>query len=68
MNIVRYSPNGELFCSGSADCKAVLFNGNTSEKVGALGGDKAHAGGIYGVSSHTFWLHALCVLCMWIEL
>ena len=50
MNIVRFSPDGELFCTGSADCKAFLFNGKTAEEVGPLGGDKAHAGGIYGVS------------------
>ena len=50
MNIVRFSPDGELFCTGSADCKAFLFNGKTAEQVGPLGGDKAHSGGIYGVS------------------
>lgn len=50
VNIVRFSPDGELFCSGGADCKAFLFNGKTAESVGSLGGDKAHAGGIYGVS------------------
>ena len=54
MNIVRFSPDGELFCTGSADCKAFLFNGKTAEEVGPLGGDKAHAGGIYGVSSFVF--------------
>lgn len=50
VNIVRFSPDGELFCTGSADCKAFLFNGKTAEEVGPLGGDKAHAGGIYGLS------------------
>ena len=50
MNIVRYSPDGEVFCSGGADGKAVLYNGKTGEKVGSLGGDQAHKGGIYSVS------------------
>ena len=50
MNTVRYSPDGEVFCSGGADGKAVLFNGKTGEKIGSLGGDKAHNGGIYAVS------------------
>ena len=51
MNIVRFSPDGELFCTGGADGQAFLCNGKTAEKVGALGGDKAHSGGIYSVSS-----------------
>ena len=61
MNIVRFSPDGELFCTGSADCKAFLFNGKTAEEVGPLGGDKAHAGGIYGVSSG---FPVYCIKCM----
>ncbi len=51
MNIVRFSPSGELFCTGGADGQALLFDGKTAEKVGALGGDSpAHSGGIYCVS------------------
>ena len=61
MNIVRFSPDGELFCTGSADCKAFLFNGKTAEEVGPLGGDKAHAGGIYGVSDPSCVCVCVCV-------
>ncbi len=51
VNIVRFSPDGELVCSGGADGQAIILNGKTSEKVSGLGGTKAHAGGIYCVSS-----------------
>ena len=50
VNIVRFSPGGELFCTGGADGKAFLYDGKTAESVGSLGGDAAHAGGIYCVS------------------
>ncbi len=51
VNIVRFSPSGEFFCSGAADGQALLYDGKTAEKVGALGGDSpAHSGGIYCVS------------------
>ena len=40
-----------MFCSGGADGNAFIFNGKTGEKVGSLGGDKAHSGGIYAVSN-----------------
>ena len=47
---MRYSPGGEVFCSGGADGLAVLYDGKTGEKKGILGGDKTHSGGIYAVS------------------
>ena len=50
VNIIRYGPNGELFCSGSADGKAIIYDGKTGEVKGCLGGDKSHAGGIYSLS------------------
>lgn len=50
VNTVRYSPGGEVYCSGGADGKAILFDGKTGDKVGSLGGDKAHSGGIYALS------------------
>lgn len=50
MNTIRFSPDGEVFCSGGADGVVVVYNGKTGEKVGTLGGDKAHAGSIYAVS------------------
>ena len=56
MNIVRFSPNGELFCSGSADGKATLYDGKTAEKKAVLGGDTSHAGGINCVS------YFLCII------
>lgn len=55
MNTVRYSPKGEVFCSGGADGKAVLYEGKTGEKICSLGGEKAHSGGIYGVSVLTLF-------------
>lgn len=50
VNAIRFSPDGERFCSGGADGKAFLYDGKTGEKLAALGGDRAHAGGIYSLS------------------
>jgi len=47
VNIVRFSPGGDLFCTGGADGKAFVCDGKTAEKVSSLGGDAAHTGGIY---------------------
>lgn len=63
MNAVRYSPGGEVFCSGGADGKANLFDGKTGEKTGSLGGDKAHSGGIYAVCVTLFECNASLVIC-----
>ena len=50
VNSVRYSPGGEVFCSGGADGLAIIYDGKTAEKKAVLGGEKSHAGGIYAVS------------------
>lgn len=51
VNAIRFSPNGERACSGSADGTAVLLDGKTGDVIGKLGeGGKAHAGGIYSLS------------------
>ena len=71
VNIIRYGPNGELFCSGGADGKAVLYDGKTGQVKGCFGGDKSHAGGIYSVSCAMQMKAAsmsmcVCVVCgMW---
>ena len=43
---MRYSPDGNLFCSGSSDGKVLLFEGKDGEVVACLGGDKAHGMGV----------------------
>lgn len=50
VNCVKYSPNGEHFVSGGADGMIFLYNGKTGEEICALGGGKAHKGGVYGIS------------------
>ncbi|XP_045189751.1 WD repeat-containing protein 1-like [Mercenaria mercenaria] len=49
VNCVRYHPKGEVFITGGSDGKALIYEGKTSEYIGALGGDKAHKGGIYAL-------------------
>ncbi len=46
VNTIRYSPDGEFFCSGGADMKAYLFNGKDGSKISCLEG---HKGSIYAV-------------------
>ncbi|MEE6462497.1 hypothetical protein FKM82_001614, partial [Ascaphus truei] len=50
VNCVRFSPDGNRFASASADGQIFLYDGKTGEKVCALGGAKAHDGGIYAIS------------------
>lgn len=50
VNCVRFSPNGERFVTASADGQICVFNGKDGERIGSLGGEKAHKGGIYAVS------------------
>lgn len=50
VNCVRYAPDGSLFVSAGADGKIIVHDGGSGEKVGSLGGEKAHNGGIYAVS------------------
>lgn len=53
VNVVRFSPNGEMFASGSADGKLILFDGKTSEKIEEIHGNgaqqQAHSGSIYSL-------------------
>ncbi|XP_058654090.1 WD repeat-containing protein 1 [Onychostoma macrolepis] len=50
VNCVRFSPDGNRYASAGADGQIFLYDGKTGEKLGSLGGDKAHDGGIYAVS------------------
>uniref|UniRef100_A0A8I3RQX4 WD repeat-containing protein 1 n=1 Tax=Canis lupus familiaris TaxID=9615 RepID=A0A8I3RQX4_CANLF len=50
VNCVRFSPDGNRFATASADGQIYIYDGKTGEKVCALGGDKAHDGGIYAIS------------------
>ncbi|XP_056129514.1 WD repeat-containing protein 1 [Lampris incognitus] len=50
VNCVRFSPDGNRFATASADGQILLYEGKTGEKIGSLGGEKAHDGGIYAVS------------------
>ena len=48
VNVVRYSPNGERFASGSADGKIFVFDGKTGDKLFELG-KPAHNGSVYSM-------------------
>ncbi|XP_060749025.1 WD repeat-containing protein 1 [Tachysurus vachellii] len=50
VNCVRFSPDGNRYVSAGADGQIFIYDGKTAEKLGSLGGDKAHEGGIYAVS------------------
>ncbi|XP_029446779.1 WD repeat-containing protein 1 [Rhinatrema bivittatum] len=50
VNCVRFSPDGNRFASSSADGQIFIYDGKTAEKICALGGTKAHDGGIYAIS------------------
>ncbi|KAF5901470.1 WD repeat-containing protein 1, partial [Clarias magur] len=50
VNCVRFSPDGNRYVSAGADGQIFIYDGKTTEKMGSLGGDKAHDGGIYAVS------------------
>ena len=51
VNSVRYSPDGERFCSAAADGKIFVYDGKTGEKVAELAdGGNAHKGGVYAIS------------------
>uniref|UniRef100_A0A8C8K6C7 WD repeat domain 1 n=1 Tax=Oncorhynchus tshawytscha TaxID=74940 RepID=A0A8C8K6C7_ONCTS len=50
VNCVRFSPDGNRFCTAGADGQIFLYDGKTGEKICALGGAKAHEGGVYAVS------------------
>ncbi|XP_010879104.2 WD repeat-containing protein 1 [Esox lucius] len=50
VNCVRFSPDGSRFCTAGADGQIFMYDGKTGEKIAALGGAKAHDGGVYAVS------------------
>ncbi|XP_059371330.1 WD repeat-containing protein 1-like [Carassius carassius] len=50
VNCVRFSPDGNRYSSAGADGQIFLYDGKTGDKLGSLGGEKAHEGGIYAVS------------------
>eukprot|EP00069_Balaena_mysticetus_P000659 bmy_14636T0 len=50
VNCVRFSPDGNRFATAGADGQIYIYDGKTGEKVCALGGSKAHDGGIYAIS------------------
>ncbi|XP_005866216.1 PREDICTED: WD repeat-containing protein 1 [Myotis brandtii] len=50
VNCVRFSPDGNRFATASADGQIHIYDGKTGENVCALGGSKAHDGGIYAIS------------------
>ncbi|KAG1934645.1 WD repeat-containing protein 1 [Pimephales promelas] len=50
VNCVRFSPDGNRYASAGADGQIFLYDGKSGEKLGTLGGEKAHDGGIYAVS------------------
>ncbi|XP_026024377.1 WD repeat-containing protein 1 [Astatotilapia calliptera] len=50
VNCIRFSPDGSRFVTAGADGQILIYDGTTGERVGSLGGEKAHKGGIYAVS------------------
>ncbi|KAK1346057.1 hypothetical protein QTO34_008526 [Cnephaeus nilssonii] len=50
VNCVRFSPDGNRFATASADGQIHIYDGKTERNVCALGGSKAHDGGIYAIS------------------
>ncbi|KAM4809011.1 WD repeat-containing protein 1 [Rhinophrynus dorsalis] len=50
VNCVRFSPDGNRFATAGADGQINIYDGKTAEKIGSLGGGKAHDGGIYAIS------------------
>jgi WD40 repeat protein len=48
-NVLRYSPDGNVFMTASSDSKVVVYDGNTGDKLRELdGGADAHTGAIFG--------------------
>ncbi|XP_067444109.1 WD repeat-containing protein 1 [Thunnus thynnus] len=50
VNCVRFSPDGSRFVTAGADGQIFVYDGTNGERVGSLGGEKAHKGGIYSIS------------------
>ncbi|GCB62229.1 hypothetical protein scyTo_0013042 [Scyliorhinus torazame] len=50
VNCVRYSPDGTKFASAGTDGQIFIYDGKDGSQICALGGDRAHSGGVYAVS------------------
>ncbi|XP_068133607.1 WD repeat-containing protein 1 [Hyperolius riggenbachi] len=50
VNCVRFSPDGNRYATAGADGQIFLYDGKTGEKLGQLGSEKAHDGGVYAIS------------------
>lgn len=50
INCVRFNPSGERYITCGSDFKMVMYDGKTGDKIGLLGGDKAHDGAILSCS------------------
>lgn len=50
VNCVRFTPNGEKYITCGSDFKMFMYDGKTGDKLGMLGGDKAHDGAILSCS------------------
>lgn len=50
VNCVRFSPSGEKYITCGSDFKMFMYEGKTGEKIGLLGGDKAHDGAVLSCS------------------
>uniref|UniRef100_A0A3P9Q5U4 WD repeat domain 1 n=1 Tax=Poecilia reticulata TaxID=8081 RepID=A0A3P9Q5U4_POERE len=50
VNCIRFSPDGSRLVTAGADGQIFVYDGTTGERVGSLGGEKAHKGGIYALS------------------
>jgi len=49
VNVVRFSPNGEKYASGSSDKRVFIYEGKEGQKVGELP-ENSHSGGVYSLS------------------
>lgn len=47
---VRYSTDGNVFCSASSDGKVMIYDGKDGTVVSCLGGEKAHSMGVTSLS------------------
>lgn len=51
VNVVRFSPDGKYFATGSSDAHVLLYDGKTGEQCGELTDGKAsHGGGVYALA------------------
>lgn len=50
INCIRFTPNDEKYITCGSDFKMFMYDGKTGDKIGMLGGDKAHDGAILSCS------------------